>query len=87
MMKRILNISFWVLILSGIVVLLGFADRKQGEEHCSKLNIIVDNGNGHFFIEESDIMNFLRETGDTLEGKPLRDINIGLLEKLLNNNP
>jgi cell division protein FtsQ len=85
--RKILNIVGWVMVLSGIIVLLGFAEIQQGEALCQKLSISIEENKGHFFIDESDIRSFLRDRGDTLIGKPLRDINIGLLEKLLKNNP
>jgi len=85
--KQILHIASWILILSGVGLLLGFADMQQGEAVCQKLNISIDENHGNLFIEESDIRTFLRDQGDTLIGKRLKDINIGMLEKLLRNNP
>lgn len=87
MIKRILHIAAWIFLFSGIVALLGFADKKQEEQVCQKLSIYIDKKNDHYFIEESDIKYFLREKGDTLVGTLLKDINIGLLENLLKNNP
>lgn len=87
MKKKIINIGSWILILSGISILLAFADIQQGKAICRKLSIHIENEQGNFFIDESDIKNFLRDQGDTLVGKTLQDINIGLLEKLLKNNP
>jgi cell division protein FtsQ len=87
MIKKILIISFWVLMLGGLVVSLGFIATKQKTILCKSLTINIDHSKDDYFVEEEDIRAILSEKGDTIKDQPLSNINIGMLEKIIKNNP
>ena len=86
-MKRILNISVWVLLIAGLIVTLGFVNQEENNLKCQKLEIRVDNSNDNYFIEEEDIKAIINNTGNPVVGQPMGFINIPNLEMLINNNP
>jgi cell division protein FtsQ len=86
-MKKILGICSWILITVGLLVTLGFVYNEQNNLLCSDLKINIDVINGHEFIDVNDIMSIIRKSGDSVVGKPVAQINVGQLEKLIENHP
>lgn len=82
-MKRVLNISFWIFIVVGTLVLLSFVGSEQAEMICENLSIEVDHSNGMYFIQREDVEEVLQRSGNNPLGKKLRNIDVGVIEKLL----
>ena len=61
-MKRILNISIWVLFIIGILVLLSFTQSKKRNSVCN-LKVTVDNFSGNHFVTEDRVKNILKNLG------------------------
>jgi cell division protein FtsQ len=85
--KQILKISGYIALAVVLLVSLGFAAHKQSIMPCSGVNIIIRDTNRVEFINEKELLQSINDKFGSLEGKPIRSINISLLEKIVNNNP
>ena len=85
--KKILIVFSWLLMLSGVFVILGFVNEEQKNLICKNLEIIIDGDTEHEFVDVEDILSIIRNTGDSIYGQSMATVNIGLLEKLIENNP
>ncbi len=65
--------------LAGLVVLMGFINRKSSEQACSEVRVIVLGNES--FIEQKDIVAILKENYGELEGRTLASIPIHEMEK------
>ena len=86
-MRKYLIIALYVVLFAGLVVCLGFVNRKQTAVLCKSLTINIDHSNDDYFVEEEDIHAMLHRKGDTIIGQRLNEINTGMLEKILRRNP
>ena len=86
-MKRILNISVWVLLSLGLIGILGFVNHAQKQMVCTDINIKIDNSNGNFFVGEEDIFGMVYHEMDTILGRPISAIEAERLEHKINNHP
>jgi cell division protein FtsQ len=89
MLKRILNISVWLLLFSGLIVTLGFVNKEQKAAPCKEIDISIDHSKStdDNFIDENDIKTIVYDKGDSLVGHPLATLNIAQMEKVIRNNP
>ena len=85
-MRKIVNISFWVFLIAGLFVMLGFVSKKQDAMLCKSLAINIKNSNGNFFINQDDIKKIIHSKGDSIVHQPFSTINIFGLENSLDNN-
>jgi len=86
-MKKIINISVWVVLILGLFVMLGFVDSAEDNLKIKKLEIRVDESSNNFFVDKQDIQNLIFNTGDSILGQPMNTVNVQHLEKLINNHP
>jgi cell division protein FtsQ len=87
MLKRILNASIWLLLLSGLIVTLGFVNKEQEAEPCKGIEIAIAHETENNFIDEQDIKTIVYDKGDALIGHPMATLNIAQMEKIIRNNP
>ncbi|MDQ3191657.1 MAG: hypothetical protein M3Q58_08690 [Bacteroidota bacterium] len=85
--KKIARFFFWLIMLAGIVVILGFVREEQQNLICKDLKIIVEGDLEHEFIDVEDVRSIIKNTGDSIIGQSMSSIDIGLIEKLIQNNP
>jgi cell division protein FtsQ len=85
-LKKILFISFWCLLITGLIVSLGFVNKEQDSLLCRKLDIKVNQDGDLYFIDKIDIANLLKDRGDSIIGQPKSTINITEIEKVLNSH-
>jgi len=82
--KKILTVAAWILGLSALVFTLGFvSDRQQfvkGKMPVITINLEDDNS----FVDEDDILKFLKDRNDTLVNQPMHHKNFLKLEKAFN---
>ena len=88
MLKKILNISLWVLLFGGFLTLLGFAEVKRNTTLCKAVDIRVMQNDTDFFITPADVRDIVthQQEGDPV-GKPMDKISILHMEKMLAANP
>lgn len=87
MIKRVLNISLWVICSVGFLVILGFVNHAQDNLVCTDILIDVDRSNGNYFVEEEDINAMVYHEIDTVLGRPISDIKTEHLEYKISNHP
>lgn len=86
-MKKALDIIIWVILCGGLIASFGFSESQEEKVLCRSVNVNIDKSLDHSFVEEKDIFSVINDRMGSLTGKPVSDINIGLLEKWIKNNP
>lgn len=85
--RKIVYSILWSLSAAGLVVLLGFTGHHRSTMPCSGLEVKVVDHTGHLFIEPVDILELLNTRGAKIKGKPMGEVDLGLLERLVYTNP
>lgn len=85
--KKILNITLWTLGAAALVFTLGFVSDREQFVKGKTPQIIINQDDDNNFVDEDDILKFLKDRNDTLLGQPLHEINVYELEKALNSHP
>jgi cell division protein FtsQ len=86
-MKRTLNSIIWIVLIIGLAFTLAFVESAQTDITCASLDVEVDDENGNYFVESQDIRELIFNTGDSVIGNQLSNINTAHLEKIINNDP
>jgi cell division protein FtsQ len=85
--RKILFISMWLLIASGMIVLLAAAIRKQKNERCKDYAILVKGKTDNFFVDEKDVQQLLLSAmNDKIKDRAITAFNLQRLERLLEDN-
>jgi cell division protein FtsQ len=85
--KKIIYVSFWLALLSGTFILLGFVKNEHNLIECSNVEINIDNVEDNEFVSKADILKMALENRDKLEGQQLQTIDVNKLEKIFNTHP
>ena len=85
-MKKIFNIIFWVIVISGIIFVLNFVGKRQSKIKCDEFTIIIDYNYSEPLIIKEDIKDQINKIIDTIEGKYISDIPVLEMEAILNKN-
>lgn len=86
-MRKAIQIVSWLLPAFGLPLILGFAGAEQNNMPCSAISVKIDYSDENFFVDETDIREIIYSKGDSLLGKPVKEINADVLEKLILKNP
>jgi cell division protein FtsQ len=86
-MKKIINIVIWSLLFLTLIFSMGFAFRKHDGRTCEKMEVLIDRINSDRFLEEDAVHELLRDKGIHPEGKPLSEVNVAALEKIVLAHP
>jgi cell division protein FtsQ len=86
-MKRILEISFWILIGAWFVVINGFVAGEADKVLCNRIEVVLSDTLFSRFISREEVYVFLEKSGMKLVGYPLSEINTRKLEQNLEKNP
>lgn len=79
--QNILMLLAWVLVGSGLMVLLIAANRKEALHVCKELRISIKGDGEQFFVDKNDILSLLNKSArGSLIDKPLDQINLSKLE-------
>ena len=85
--KLILNIALWVLGIAGLVSSLAFVNASEKNIKGKSVTVTIEQDDDNSFIDEDDILKFLKDRNDTLINQSMKDINVYKLEKALNTHP
>jgi cell division protein FtsQ len=85
--KKVINISLWLIFVLGTIVTLGFVQKEQARRTGSKLEIKVNSTDENYFVTREDIRQILTDRGDTIIHQPLSSINVPDMERVILNNP
>jgi cell division protein FtsQ len=85
-MKKIITISIWTLLVTGLIVCLGFVARREDRMTCKSLDVTVEDDQDNYFVQPEDIVKMIRERGDSIIRQPISGINVPELEAVLNSH-
>jgi cell division protein FtsQ len=81
---RILFFAAWLVVITGIAVLLIAANKKHSEKICRDVNVTIKGTGEKFYVESSDIVSLLEKANKgKLVNKSLSKISPDKLEKII----
>jgi cell division protein FtsQ len=84
--KNKIYFSLWLLVGVGILVLFVAAFQQRKNETCQNFIIKINNHQQSNFVTQSEISELLNANGE-LKKKPIKKINLALLERVIEKNP
>lgn len=85
---RIFGLITLLACVTGLVLLTSFNAKKQDDVVCKNVDISVDQESGMFFLDNEDVKSILlHQFGDSVKGDQLKKIDVGRIEKVLENDP
>ena len=85
-MKKIIIILAWVLLIASVIFAVFYTGILNRNKLCKSIEITIDYNNADPFFSREDIQDYIYKN-DTLVGKKLSEINIGMIENLILSNP
>ncbi|MES2559084.1 MAG: cell division protein FtsQ [Bacteroidota bacterium] len=81
-------ITIWVLMVSGVVVSLAFANKQENALTCKKVKVSILPQNELLFIDRDMVLTNIHPTGSekAIIGNKIIELNIPLIETKLNHN-
>ncbi|NQT77714.1 MAG: hypothetical protein HQ565_08370 [Bacteroidetes bacterium] len=86
-MKKILRISFWMLLIAGVIVLLTFIGQKHNETICHSFDLSIVGPDTDHLITAEELSEMIIIRTDTLKGKTLAEIDFNEIRRILNSIP
>ncbi len=83
-LKKIAIVFFWLVLISGLLLSLGFVNIQQDELLCKELNIKINNDTELGFLDNDDVKQLILERGDSIINQPKSSINVHAIENALN---
>jgi cell division protein FtsQ len=84
--KKIAMIAFWCVLLTGLVISLGFVNKEQEEMLCAGMDVHVNQDNDLYFLDNIDVERLIHDRGDSIKGQPMHTVNVPEMEKALNSH-
>jgi len=85
--KKILVISGWILIIGLVSFLIFIVNKRQKDQVCYELTINIDSVQNIPFINKMQINKIIKDSIGATVGKPIKDINLQKMEKVLSRIP
>lgn len=86
-MKRVVNILLGMLIITYLLVVLGFVRDAHDEVRCNGIEVIITDSLEHSFIKKSDVRNLIRLEYPKVAGIPLSGLDAAKMEESLSLAP
>lgn len=86
-MKKFLIIFFWVLLVAGLAVLLGFLGNKHDARLCGVVDVQIKYKSDDCFLTAGDVEKFLLLKRIKIKGAMLGEIDSDVIENVLLENP
>ena len=85
--RKILFVTIWVAIGSGMLTLLIAAIGKQKKDHCKDYTIRIKGANHNFFVDDKEVLKLLKAAAKgNVKGQPKSSFNLQQMELLLEDN-
>ncbi|HZH95122.1 MAG TPA: hypothetical protein VEY06_04520, partial [Flavisolibacter sp.] len=82
--RKVIVLTAWLLVGSGMIVLLAAANRDRKEHVCKRVVVNVKGDGEKMFIEKTDVLQQLNVAAHgSLLGKPVLSINLVAIEQAL----
>jgi cell division protein FtsQ len=83
-LKKILSVSVWLILASGVVVLLVAAMSKKNTEHVKGIDIKISGIQNNYFIDKSEVLKILEKVnGKKLEKSAISSLDLAAMENQL----
>ena len=82
--KKIALITFWCLLVGGLLISLGFVNKEQETLLCNNLEIKINQNGDLNFLDNDDVTKLITDRGDSIINQPKSSINVSSIEKALN---
>jgi len=83
-LKKILTVSVWFILASGVIVLLVAAMSKKNTEHIKGVEIRISGVQNNYFIDKTDVLKLLTKVnGKKLEKSTVAALDLTTMEKQL----
>ena len=76
----------WSVLFAGLLVSMGFVNKKQDSLLCKSLDIKVDQDDDLYFLNKMDIAKLIHDRKDSIVGQPKSSVNIAEIERSLNSH-
>lgn len=87
MLRNILNITLFVLVMTGLATLFGFASRHQQLTKSDDVDIRIKSISGNFFIHNEDIRKIISEQVDSIENIIITPERLTTMYDLISSDP
>ncbi|MEO6328642.1 MAG: hypothetical protein ABIO55_06910 [Ginsengibacter sp.] len=85
--KKVLEVTVWILVGMGTMLLLGAAVYKKNNDHCKAVKITIEGVKNNFFIDKADVNTMLEKMKfGQLKFKPLNTFDLTGMEAILEKN-
>lgn len=85
--RKILLVSMWLVIGSGMVILLAAAMRKEKSDRCSDYTITIKGDTENLFVSKEEVVKLISaSTGGRIKGQSMSAFDLRKLEKMLEDN-
>lgn len=82
-MHKLIKISLWMVFTIGVIVLLGFTDKKHKQTLCNIPTISIERPSEYSFLSENIILELLENKGYTFTNQAIDEINAGEIERIV----
>ncbi len=86
-MKRVLNITMWIVIFAGITVLLSFINAEKSKITCKSFDVVINYQDSDPMISPEYIEEIVFSDFDSLVGRKVSEIDLLSIEKKVNEIP
>lgn len=85
---RVLSLVTLLACLAGLIMLTSFNANRQNKIVCENVAISINQESGIFFLDNEDVKGILLHSfGDSVKGDQIQKIDVGRIEKVLENDP
>ena len=86
--RKVIVLTAWFLVISGIATLLIAANRKQKKHLCTEVLVGIKGSGEKFYVEKEDVLQLIEKFAHgSLILKPVTLIDLRKIEKVLQTNP
>lgn len=86
MLKKIIEISFWIVLSVGLFILLSFAETTHKSKSCNGIEVYIDYQNTDTLIYAEEILNIVKKTDDSIINRPIKTINYSKIKSAIERN-
>lgn len=79
--------ALWIVGIAGLLSSLAFVNAKEETVKGKAINITIEQDDDNSFLDDEDVLKFLKDRNDTLVNESMKNINVYQLEQALNTHP